>query len=59
MVVMIYLPTYPQTNIYTYQIILGFLNCSVSKEFACNAGDVSSLPGSGRPLGGGNGNPLQ
>ena len=47
------------TDLYTYQKIMGFLNCSVSKEFACNSGDVSSIPGSGRPLGGGNGNPLQ
>ena len=30
------------------------------KESACNAGDVGSIPGSGRsPGGGGNGNPLQ
>ena len=25
------------------------------KEFACNAGDEGSIPGSGRPPGGGNG----
>ena len=33
-----------------------------SKESACNAGDagdLSSIPGSGRSPGGGNGNPLQ
>ena len=30
-----------------------------SKESACNAGDASSIPGLGRSLGGGNGNPLQ
>ena len=29
------------------------------KESACNAGDSSSIPGSRRPLGGGNGIPLQ
>ena len=29
------------------------------KESACNAGDLSSLPGSGRSPGEGNGNPLQ
>jgi len=28
------------------------------KEFTCNAGDASSIPGSGRSPGGGNGNPL-
>ena len=29
------------------------------KESACNAGDVGSIPGSGRSPGEGNGNPLQ
>ena len=29
------------------------------KESACNAGDMGSIPGSGRSLGEGNGNPLQ
>ena len=29
------------------------------KEFACNTGDPGSIPGSGRPPGGGNGNSLQ
>ena len=29
------------------------------KESACNAGDLGSVPGSGRSLGGGHGNPLQ
>ena len=29
------------------------------KDAACNAGDVCSIPGSGRSPGGGNGNPLQ
>ena len=29
------------------------------KESACNAGDLSSIPGSGRSPGGGDGNPLQ
>ena len=32
---------------------------SDSKEPACNAGDLGSIPGSGRSPGGGNGNPLQ
>ena len=32
---------------------------SVSKESACNAGDPGSIPGSGKSLGEGNGNPLQ
>ena len=30
-----------------------------SKESACNVGDPGSIPGSGRSLGEGNGNPLQ
>ena len=30
-----------------------------SKQSTCNAGDVGSIPGSGRFPGGGNGNPLQ
>ena len=37
----------------------GFPWCSVGKESACNAGDLSSIPGSGRSPGEGNGNPLQ
>ena len=37
----------------------GFPGGSVSKEPACNAGDLSSIPGLGRPLRGGHGNPSQ
>ena len=32
---------------------------SEGKASACNAGDLGSIPGSGRSPGGGNGNPLQ
>jgi len=32
---------------------------SDSKESTCNAGDLGSIPGFGRSLGGGHGNPLQ
>ena len=32
---------------------------SVGKETACNAGDLASIPGSGRSTGEGNGHPLQ
>ena len=32
---------------------------SDGKESACNTGDPGSIPGSGRPPGEGNGNPLQ
>ena len=39
--------------------MLGFSGSSDSKESACNAGDLSSIPGSGISPGGGNGNPLQ
>ena len=38
---------------------VGFPCSSVSKESACNAGDLGSIPGLGIFLGEGNGNPLQ
>ena len=44
---------------------MGFPGGSDGKEFACNAEDLSSIPGAGRFLGAGrssgegNGNPLQ
>ena len=38
---------------------LGFPDSSVGKESACNAGDPSLIPGSGRPPRGGIGYPLQ
>ena len=37
----------------------GFPGSSDSKESACNAGDLGSIPGLGRSPGEGNGNPLQ
>ena len=37
----------------------GFSLSSVGKESACNAGDLSSIPGSGRSTGQGTGYPLQ
>ena len=37
----------------------GFPSGSDGKASACNAGDLSSIPGSGRSPGEGNGNPLQ
>ena len=37
----------------------GFLGGSVVKNPPANAGDAGSIPGSGRPPGGGNGNPFQ
>ena len=38
---------------------MGFPGGSEVKASACNAGDLSSIPGSGRSAGEGNGNPLQ
>ena len=40
-------------------ILRNFPGGSDSKASACNAGDLGSIPGSGRSPGGGNGNPLQ
>ena len=40
-------------------VIKGFCNGLDSKEFACSAGDPSSIPGLGRAPGEGNGNSLQ
>ena len=37
----------------------GFPDSSVGKEYACNAGDPGSIPGSGRSTGEGIGYPLQ
>ena len=37
----------------------GFPDNSVGKKFACNAGDLSSIPGLGRSPGKGKGYPLQ
>ena len=34
-----------------YITYVGFLHSSVGEESACNAGDPSSIPGSGRPAG--------
>ena len=38
---------------------LGFPCGSAGKESACNVGDLGSIPGLGRSLGGGKGYPLQ
>ena len=40
-------------------MFLGFLGSSDGKESTCNTGDLGSIPGLGRPPGGGHGNPLQ
>ena len=39
--------------------IWGFPGSSDGKVSVCNAGDLGSIPGSGRSPGEGNGNPLQ
>ena len=39
--------------------VFGSLGSSVVKNLPVNAGDLSSVPGSGRSPGEGNGNPLQ
>ena len=38
---------------------MSFPHSSVRKESACNAGDLGSIPGSGRSAREGNGKPLQ
>ena len=40
-------------------LIKGFPDSSVGKESTCNAGDLGSVPGSGRSAGEGTGYPLQ
>ena len=40
-------------------ILFGFLGGSESKESACNAGETDSIPGLGKPPGGGYDNPVQ
>ena len=40
-------------------VFLGFPGGSDGRESACNAGDLGLIPGSGRPPGGGHGNPRQ
>ena len=47
------------SNLFDTPISVCFLGGSDSKEFACNAGDPGSIPGSGRSPAEGNGHPLQ
>ena len=49
----------PEVLVFTLYIHVGFLNSSVGKESACNAGDPGSIPGSGRFSGERIGYPLQ
>ena len=41
-----------------YEALMGFPGGSVVKNLLANAGDMGLIPGSGRPPGEGNGNPL-
>ena len=50
---------WPDGNDKCYGEKLGFPDGSVVKNPPANAGDVSSIPGSGRSPGEGHGNPLQ
>ena len=47
------------THTHTHTLSTGFPGGSGSKEFACNAADLGSIPGLGRSPGEGNGKPLQ
>ena len=42
-----------------FMLVMDFPCCSEVKASTCNMGDLGSIPGSGRSLGEGNGNPLQ
>ena len=48
-----------RANDHLLTLMLGFSDGSVVKNLPANAGDSGSIPGSGRSLGGGNGNPHQ
>ena len=52
-IIIISLLTHP-----TSDTSLGFPDSSDSKEFSCSAGELGSIPGSGRSPGEGNGYPL-
>ena len=47
------------TNLSKFQETVGFTDSSVGKESACNTGDSSSIPWSGRSPGEGIGYPFQ
>ena len=49
----------PQKTLFKILCLLKFLHSSAVKESTCNAGDPSSMPGSGRSAGEGIGYPLQ
>ena len=45
-------------NTFNYSVAGGLPYSSDGKESSCNAGDLGSIPGSGKSPGAGNGNPL-
>ena len=53
------IPSFLKKKKHLFFCIGGFPGGSDGKEFDCNAGDLASIPGSGKPPGEGNGNPLQ
>ena len=53
------MPPHGAIIIWGFSFIMGFPGGSDSKESAYNAGDLGSIPESGRSSGKGNGNPLQ
>ena len=53
------LPGKPSLFILCLVVVWGFPCGLDSKESACNAGDLGSIPGSGRSPGEANGNPVQ
>ena len=52
-------PSYHPCLVPTQTPYRASLVAQMVKESVCNAGDPGSIPGLGRPPGGGNGNPLQ
>ena len=50
---------YVTLSSYVFLKVAALASGSVSKESACNAGDLGLIPGLGRSPGEGNGNPLQ
>ena len=50
---------YMEISFYTVLLQPGFLSGSVVKNPSASAGDTGLIPGLGRALGEGNGNPLQ
>ena len=55
----IFLYKYTHTHTHTHIYIKNFPGGSDGKASAYSAGDLGSIPGSGRSSGEGNGNPLQ